>query len=75
VATVTATMAEADTAVVVLSERAYAEFQGDSATLDTLPPADFTLLDQAKAAGKKVVAIVVSGRPVLISSHLAAADA
>jgi beta-glucosidase len=75
VATVTATMAEADTAVVVLSERAYAEFQGDSATLDTLPPADFTLLDQARAAGKKVVAIVVSGRPVLISSHLAAADA
>jgi beta-glucosidase len=46
VATLTATMAEADTAVVVLSERAYAEFQGDSATLDTLPPADFTLLDK-----------------------------
>src|SRR5207302_8230338 len=75
VATVTATMPEADTVVVVLSERAYAEFQGDSASIDTLPAADFALLDQARAAGKKVVAIVVSGRPVLIASHLAAADA
>src|SRR5258708_4228538 len=55
VATVTATVAEADTAVVVLSERAYAEFQGDSASIDTLAAADFALLDQARMAGKKVV--------------------
>jgi beta-glucosidase len=75
VATVTATMAEADVAVVVLSEKPYAEFLGDSASIDTLPAADFTLLDQAKAAGKKVVAIVVSGRPAIITSHLPAAGA
>jgi beta-glucosidase len=68
-------MTQADVAVVVLSEGPYAEFEGDSATIDTLPPADFALLDQARAAGKKVVAVVMGGRPVLIASHLTAADA
>ncbi len=67
-------MAAADTVVVVLSEPPYAEGAGDSATLDTLPAGDFTLLDQAKAAGKKVVAIVMSGRPVLLHD-LTKADA
>jgi beta-glucosidase len=75
VTTPVATMAAADVAVVVLSEGPYAEFQGDNSTINTLPPSDFALLDQARAAGKKVVAIVVSGRPVLITSHLASADA
>ena len=40
-----------------------------------MPAGDFALLDQARAAGKKVVAIVISGRPSLITSQLAAADA
>jgi beta-glucosidase len=70
-----ATMADADVAIVVLSEPPYAEFLGDKQNIDTLPAADFALLDQAKAAGKKVVAIVVSGRPALIASHLQSADA
>jgi beta-glucosidase len=64
-------MADADVVIVVLSELSehpYAETPGDSATLDTLPAADFTLLSQARASGKKVVAIIVSGRPVLINS-------
>jgi beta-glucosidase len=65
-----ATMAAADVVVIVLSEHPYAEFQGDSHTLDTLPAADFTLLQQARASGKKVVAIIMSGRPVLINSPL-----
>jgi beta-glucosidase len=69
------TMAQADVAVIVLSEGPYAEFRGDVQSIDTLPAADFMLLDQAKAAGKKVVAIVVSGRPSLIATHLASADA
>ena len=56
-------MAEAEVAVVVFSEPPYAEFRGDGHSIDTLPPADFTLLEQARAAGKKVVAIVISGRP------------
>lgn len=70
-----ATMDEADTVVVVLSEGPYAEFLGDKASIDTLPPADFALVDQAKAKNKKVVAIVISGRPVLLGNHLGNADA
>jgi len=75
VGTVVTTAGEADAAVVVLSEKPYAEFQGDSKTIDTLSQDDWTLLQQARAAGKPVVALVVSGRPVLISDHLAQADA
>ncbi len=75
VATVVGSMDQADTAVVVLSEGPYAEFQGDSDTIDTLPGSDFDLLNQAKGAGKKVVAIIFSGRPVLITNDLANADA
>src|SRR5436853_4154546 len=68
-------MSAADVVVIVLSEPPYAEFQGDKADIDTLPPADFALLDQAKTAGKKVVAIVMAGRPALIANHLKSADA
>lgn len=69
------TPAEADAAVVVLSEPPYAEFLGDSESIDTLSADDWALLQQARASGKPVIAIVVSGRPVLISSHLGQADA
>lgn len=69
------TQGEADVVVVVLSEKPYAEFLGDSATIDTLPAADFKAVDDAHTAGKKVVAIVLSGRPVIITPHLANADA
>jgi beta-glucosidase len=72
---VVATAGEADAAVVVLSEKPYAEFQGDSATINTLSQEDWTLLQQARASGKPVIALVVSGRPVLIADHLAQADA
>jgi beta-glucosidase len=67
--------AAADVVVVVLSEKPYAEFLGDSMSIDTLPAADFKAVSDAHAAGKKVVAIVLSGRPVIITSHLADADA
>lgn len=66
---------DADAAVVVLSELPYAEWYGDVASLDTLSDEDFALLCKAKSAGKPVVAIVVSGRPVLITDQLADADA
>jgi beta-glucosidase len=66
--TLAPSMAAADVIVVVLSEGPYAEFFGDSKTLDTLPAADFTLLQQARATGKKVVGLVLSGRPVLINA-------
>jgi len=75
VANVVPTAAEADTAIVVLSEEPYAEWYGDTSTLNTLPAEDFALLTEAKNAGKPVVAIIVSGRPVLITDQLANADA
>jgi beta-glucosidase len=71
-----ANMTDADVAIVVLSEpKPYAEMLGDSATLNTIPASDFALLDQAKSAGKKVVAVILSGRPVLITDHVMSADA
>lgn len=72
---VVATPGEADAAIVVVSEKPYAEFLGDSASIDTISADDWALLQQAKSSGKPVIALVVSGRPVLISSHLAQADA
>jgi beta-glucosidase len=48
---------------------------GDCSTINTLAPSDFALLTQAKGAAKKVIAVVVSGRPVLITDQLANADA
>ncbi len=71
---VAGSMAAADVVVVVLSEGPYAEFQGDKTSIDQLPAGDFAALAQAKAAGKKVVAIVMSGRPVLLHA-LTQADA
>jgi beta-glucosidase len=69
-----ATLAQADVDIVVLGEPPYAEFVGDRMSIDTLPATDLALVDAAHAAGKKVVAIVLSGRPVLITPHLANAD-
>jgi beta-glucosidase len=73
-----ATMADADVVVIVLSElisnsfvknaSTYAEFEGDVESIDTLNPADISLLAQARMSGKPVVAIIISGRPVLINS-------
>ncbi|HEU5077392.1 MAG TPA: glycoside hydrolase family 3 C-terminal domain-containing protein, partial [Polyangiaceae bacterium] len=68
-------VADADTAVVILSEPPYAEWYGDVASINTLPAEDFARLSEARAAGKPVVAIIVSGRPVLITAELANADA
>jgi beta-glucosidase len=67
--------AEADVVVVVLSESPYAEFTGDRSDINSLPSADFTALSNARASGKPVVAIVMSGRPVEIESALGNADA
>jgi len=75
VANLASNMNDADIELVVLSEPPYAETPGDKPTLNTLPAGDFTTLSQAHATGKPVVAIVISGRPVLITDQLADADA
>ncbi len=74
VANVVPTVGEADVAIVVLSEPPYAEWRGDVASTDTLPAEDYALLREARNAGKPVVAVIVSGRPVLITDHLDDAD-
>jgi len=74
-ATVVSTPEEADVAIVVLSESPYAEWRGDVASINTLPAGDFELLAEARASGKPVVAVILSGRPVLITDHLDKADA
>lgn len=73
-ANVVPTVGEADVAIVVLSEPPYAEWRGDVSSTDTLPAEDYALLDEARNAGKPVVAVIVSGRPVLITDHLDDAD-
>jgi beta-glucosidase len=75
VANVVGSAGEADAAIVVLSEGPYAEWRGDVSSIDTLPGEDFSLLGEARNAGIPVVAIVVSGRPVLIADRLGDADA
>lgn len=75
VANLVATPAEANAAIVVLSEGPYAEWRGDVSSIDTLAAEDFALLLEARSAGIPVIAIIVSGRPVLISDELANADA
>jgi beta-glucosidase len=75
VANVVSTVDEADAVIVVLSEAPYAEWRGDVESTDTLPAEDFALLSEARDSGKPVVAIILSGRPVLITDHLDDADA
>jgi beta-glucosidase len=63
-----------DAAVLVMSENAYAEGRGDSATLD--PSAeDIAALDKLVARGIPTVVVVYSGRPIMIEPHLGKARA
>jgi beta-glucosidase len=58
--------------IVVLGETPYAEGLGDRANL-TLPGAD--MVDLMRTQAKKVVLVVVSGRPVVITDLLPKVDA
>jgi len=75
VASVVPNLTDADAAIVILSEPPYAEWYGDVSSINTLPAEDFARLSEARASGKPVVAIIVSGRPVLIADQLPNADA
>jgi len=73
---------DADTVVVVLSEKPYAEYNGDTlnpsltgTTADSLNQAALDQAMLAKSAGKKVVGLLLSGRPMLINSYLQYFDA
>ena len=55
----------ADVAVVVIGETPYAEMKGDRTDL-ALAPADVAAVKQAKKAGMRVVAVIFSGRPLIL---------
>jgi beta-glucosidase len=63
-------LGNAEAVVVVVGEGPYAETRGDRRKLD-LPAADAALVAKARAAGKPVVTILLSGRPLILNSALA----
>ena len=64
----------ADIHVVVVGEQPYAEFLGDVRDL-TLNAADAATIERARATGKPVVVVLLSGRPLLLGDSLGSADA
>jgi len=64
----------ADVAVVVVAERPYAEYYGDTKEL-SLPSADAALIAKVKATGVPVVTVLLSGRPLILGSTLNTTDA
>lgn len=66
--------AGADLGLVVIGEKPYAEGLGDSTTL-ALSEADVAAVNNMKQAGLRVVAVLLSGRPVIIGDVLDKCDA
>ena len=64
----------ADAAIVVIGEKPYAEFEGDSASL-ALAPENFQTLANVKKAGVPTAVILLIGRPVILGEILDQADA
>jgi beta-glucosidase len=65
---------DADSVVVVVGEKPYAEGLGDRTNLD-LSITDAALIDRAKASGAPVTTILLSGRPLILGHSLKASDA
>ncbi|MCP4409797.1 MAG: glycoside hydrolase family 3 protein, partial [Gammaproteobacteria bacterium] len=64
----------AEVGLVVLSEQPYAEGEGDRADLH-LPEADIALIERVRPHCQKLVVILYSGRPLIITDQLARCDA
>ncbi|HMC02756.1 MAG TPA: glycoside hydrolase family 3 N-terminal domain-containing protein [Cellulomonadaceae bacterium] len=66
-----------DVAIVVIGEESYAEFRGDRPAPDTLGLGDDDLrvAERVAASGVPTVAVLVSGRPLVITEQLAHWDA
>jgi beta-glucosidase len=63
----------AEVAVVVLGEKPYAEYEGDSVNL-SLPQENFQTLANVKKAGIPAAVILLTGRPVILGDILAQSD-
>ena len=64
----------ADVIIVAVGEQPYAEFKGDRQDLN-LSAADAALIAKAKATKSPVVALLYSGRPLILNSALDQSDA
>jgi len=64
----------ADVGIVVVAEKPYAEGQGDSDKL-VLSQSDVDLIDRIRKRSQKVVVIIISGRPLVITDYMDMADA
>lgn len=64
----------ADVGIVVLAEFPYVEWHGDSAFLD-LDPANAAIIERVRERSEKLIIVLLSGRPVMISDYLLASDA
>jgi beta-glucosidase len=64
----------ADVGIVVLSEEPYAEGVGDRGDLH-LPEADVALLERVRSRCRKLVVVLLSGRPLIVTEHLPQWDA
>jgi beta-glucosidase len=64
----------ADVGIVVLSEEPYAEGEGDRGDLH-LPDADVAVLERVRSRCRKLVVILISGRPLIVTKHLPQWDA
>jgi beta-glucosidase len=69
-----ADISAAEVGLVVLSEPPYAEGEGDRADLH-LPEADIALIERVRPHCKKLVVILYSGRPLIITDQLDQCDA
>jgi beta-glucosidase len=65
---------DADIGIVVLSEEPYAEGVGDRGDLH-LPEADVALLERVRSRCRKLVVVLFSGRPLIVTEHLRKWDA
>jgi beta-glucosidase len=64
----------AEVGIVVVGEKPYAEGMGDKANLD-LAQVDIDAITNLRAHSRKLVVILLSGRPMIITKHLPLADA
>ena len=65
---------KADVGIVVIGEMPYAEGLGDKADL-SLSDTDVTMINNMRTLVDKLVVVIISGRPLIITDQFAAADA
>jgi len=65
---------EGDVGIVVIGESPYAEMQGDTDDLG-LSDTDIALIERVRAQVDKLIVVLVSGRPLIITEQLDLADA